>query len=226
MKELSIFVDESGDFGKYEKHSPYYIVTMVFHDQSVDLSTQIQILNDSLEKAGYGNTAIHTEPLIRREEIYKNAEPNERRMLFTRLYYFVMNSDINYKSFIYEKARFEDTMLLEARMAKDFSLFLRNHLDFFLKYDKVIVYYDNGQRQITRMLNAVLATELSNYEMRKVHPVNYSLFQAADLLCTVSLLQQRYKQNNLTRSDLVIFHSRKDLYKDFLKRISMKEFMN
>ena len=33
MKELSIFVDESGDFGEYEKHAPYYIVTMVFHSK-------------------------------------------------------------------------------------------------------------------------------------------------------------------------------------------------
>ena len=33
MKELSIFIDESGDFGEYDYHSPWYIVTMVFHEQ-------------------------------------------------------------------------------------------------------------------------------------------------------------------------------------------------
>ncbi|WP_347559358.1 hypothetical protein [Clostridium sp. AM34-9AC] len=27
MKELSIFIDESGDFGEYDYHSPWYIVT-------------------------------------------------------------------------------------------------------------------------------------------------------------------------------------------------------
>lgn len=26
MKELSIFIDESGDFGEYDYHSPWYIV--------------------------------------------------------------------------------------------------------------------------------------------------------------------------------------------------------
>ena len=31
MKEISIFVDESGDFGEYNHISPFYIVTMVFH---------------------------------------------------------------------------------------------------------------------------------------------------------------------------------------------------
>ena len=32
MKELSIFVDESGDFGKYEKHSPYYTLSVCQDD--------------------------------------------------------------------------------------------------------------------------------------------------------------------------------------------------
>ena len=34
VSELSIFIDESGDFGTYDIRSPYYIITMVFHDQS------------------------------------------------------------------------------------------------------------------------------------------------------------------------------------------------
>ena len=32
---MSIFIDESGDFGPYEQHSPYYQVAMVLHDQSI-----------------------------------------------------------------------------------------------------------------------------------------------------------------------------------------------
>ena len=37
MKELSIFIDESGDFGEYAVHSPYYIITMVYHEQDKDI---------------------------------------------------------------------------------------------------------------------------------------------------------------------------------------------
>ena len=55
MKELSVFVDESGDFGEFEKHAPYYIITMVLHDQSVDISEQIWKLNETLKNMGYGN---------------------------------------------------------------------------------------------------------------------------------------------------------------------------
>lgn len=223
MSELSIFVDESGDFGKYAKHSPFYVLTMVFHDQSIDISEQIKHLNDDLKNMGYENTAVHTEPLIRREEIYQNVESNERRALFAKLYYFVLHSEIQYKSFLYKKIHFEDE-LLEERMTKDLLTFLQENLAYFQSFDKIIIYYDNGQIQITRMLNAVLATVLSNYEMRKVSPLDYRLFQAADLICTLGLLQQRYETNTLSRSDLLLFHTRKDLNKDFLKRIKAKEF--
>ena len=48
MKELSIFIDESGDFGDYSFHSPYYIIAMVFHDQSIDIQEQIRHLDTEI----------------------------------------------------------------------------------------------------------------------------------------------------------------------------------
>lgn len=33
MAILSIFIDESGDIGEYEPHSPYYIMTLILHNQ-------------------------------------------------------------------------------------------------------------------------------------------------------------------------------------------------
>ncbi len=44
-------------------------------------------------------------------------------------------------------------------MARGLSLFLRENLRFFQSFERIILYYDNGQKQITRMLNSVLATE-------------------------------------------------------------------
>ena len=48
MRELSIFVDESGDFGPYAKHSPFYIVSMVFHNQATDITDDIKNLTSRL----------------------------------------------------------------------------------------------------------------------------------------------------------------------------------
>ncbi|MBQ7918554.1 MAG: hypothetical protein IJ324_01250 [Lachnospiraceae bacterium] len=71
MKALSIFVDESGDFGEYEAHATYYIVAMVFHDQSADIAENLLKLDNSLKQMGYGDgQAIHTEPLIKALSIF------------------------------------------------------------------------------------------------------------------------------------------------------------
>ena len=99
MKELSILVDESGDFGDYEKHAPYYIVTLVLHNQDKDIKDELKKLDIALDHLGYTEKqAIHTAPLIRREIPYENFQPNERRAIFSKLYYFVLNCDITYKT--------------------------------------------------------------------------------------------------------------------------------
>ena len=225
MGQLSIFVDESGDFGEYSTHSPYYIITMIFHDQSKDIQANINHLNESLENMGLGKDfTIHTEPIIRREEIYENMSPNERRAILSKLFYFVMKSDISYKTFIFEKRQFDDLLKLEGRMAKEMSLFIRDNIEYFQTFDEVILYYDNGQRNLNRILNTVLFTELSKYDVRKVSPKDYKLFQVADLICTLQLLDIKHKKNELSKSELIIFHDPKDLKKQFLKPIQKKEF--
>ena len=224
MKELSIFVDESGDFGEYSTHSPYYIVTMVLHDQSKDISSEIIKLNNELTNLGHKDHVVHTEPLIRREEDYQNLSPNERRSIFTKLYYFTTKCGIQYKSFIFQKREFENTFKLEGRMAREISLFIRENLTYFQGFEQVILYYDNGQHELNRILNTVLATELTDYDARKVLPSDYKLFQAADLICTLELLRLKSQTGNLTRSETLIFHSKRDLKKDFLRGIRRKLF--
>ena len=71
MKDLSVFVDESGDFGPYDYHTPYYIVTLVFHDQDMDVTDAIRHFERSLTEMDLpAQHIVHAGPLIRREELY------------------------------------------------------------------------------------------------------------------------------------------------------------
>lgn len=88
MKELSIFVNESGDFGEYDYHSPYYILSFVFHDQDLDLTSALDILNQKLYSLGLGTAAIHTGPVIRQEEIYNAIDLDTRRKIMRVLLTF------------------------------------------------------------------------------------------------------------------------------------------
>ncbi len=71
VKELSIFIDESGDFGEYEPHSPYYIIGLVVHEQEKDISALIRTFDHYLQDLGFRDEFVHVGPLIRKEAGYK-----------------------------------------------------------------------------------------------------------------------------------------------------------
>ena len=109
-------------------------------------------------------------------------------------------------------------------MARDLSQFIMSNLTYFQSFSKVILYYDNGQHELNRILNTVLATQLVDYDVRKVIPNEYRLFQVADLICTLELLRVKTEHQELSNSEKRIFHSKRELKKDFLKGIKKKEF--
>ena len=83
MKELSVFIDESGDFGEYDDQAPYYIITMVFHDQSQAITDAVQKLDQELSYMDLNDLCIHTGPIVRREETYEFMPITERRRFST-----------------------------------------------------------------------------------------------------------------------------------------------
>ena len=225
MKELSIFVDESGDFGEYAKHSPYYVVAMVFHEQNKDISKQIEHLDNRLANMKHDIHAIHTEPLIRSEENYYGISANDRRGILFELYYFAIKCDISFEVFVNEKIKYAKELELEAKISKGINSFLTKKEEYIKKFDRVIIYYDNGQKNITRILNSVFATQNIDYEVRKVLPSNYRLFQVADLICTLALIDKKIETKNMSKSETMIFHSKKDFKKDFKKRLWKKKMI-
>lgn len=137
--------------------------------------------------------------------------------------YFIMFSKINYHSFCFEKRNYQNKETLIQKMIRDMSLFIIEHYDFFLSYDKVIVYYDNGQNEVTNIIKEICSHYLSNFEYRKVLPKDYVLFQAADLICTFECLYHKYQKRKMCQSEILMFGSvkkfKKIIIRKFLKRL-------
>lgn len=224
MKELSIFVDESGDFGQYEPHSQFYLLMLVFHDQSIDISPNLIRLREAMNQRGLPDYTVHAGPLIRREDEYREFRIEERKNIFDSLFHFVRMADITYKSIIVEKKQIAEEIDLNIKITKQLSAFLRDNLETFIQYDRIVVYYDYGQRELTHILVAVFNTMLNNVEFKKVVPANYKLFQAADMLCSLELLAEKAERKMLSNSELFFFKSAKELKKAYLKTIQKKRF--
>lgn len=59
-------------FGPYEIRAPYYLVSMILHNQHIDITDNIKVFDAHLSNLGYQHQAIHTGPLIRRKSVYAN----------------------------------------------------------------------------------------------------------------------------------------------------------
>ena len=223
MKELSVHIDESGDFGELTQNAPYYLVALVLHDQSQDISDKLRRLDAAMQPLGFPKHAIHTAPLVRREGDYINLEILERKRIFNRLFLFALQVPFTYKLLAVDKRKLRKPTYMNTWLSKQLMLFLLEHLSFFNSYDKITVYYDNGQMELARILFSLFGEILNGVEFRKIMPVNYRLAQVADLICTLELLSRKADEKVLTRSERAFFINEKELYRNYLRHIRKKQ---
>lgn len=223
MKELSIFIDESGDFGEYDYHSPYYIISIVMHNQSINLSQDISKLNTELSQMGYGNHCIHAGPIIRQEAEYHFVSIGERRQIIKRLMTFLRKADIHCNCVYIEKKHIKDNISATYQLSKKIADFIQQNYDFFLSFDSIKIYYDNGQVEVSKILASVFNTLLGNVIFKKVLPSEYRLFQVADLVCTLKLAELKMENHTLSKSELSFFLNERTLKKNYLKPLASKE---
>lgn len=229
-RELSIFIDESGDFGPVQPHSPFYILSLVMHDQSDDITGQLGKIHTALQSRGFpADHAVHTGPLIRRENDYRWLDLTARRSIFRVLVDFVRLCEVTHRSWAFVKRELPDTDQLIGAMSRQLGALIRENHSYFSAWDRIVIYYDNGQKEITTLVNSVFNAHLSNVDVRKVAPSSYSLFQAADLCCTMTLLRQKIATVGLSSSERDFFSTRHDsaaraLRKGYFKTMDRKRF--
>ncbi len=219
---LSIFIDESGDFGLLKEKPAYYLVTMVFHAQKNDISGQIAKLETGISADGFNVEYIHTGPIIRREEIFENYSLDDRRKLVYKILNFFNSCPVSCLTVKVNRKEAPDKIALSGRLAKEIKVLLDTHKDYFENFDNIIVYYDNGQTELSAVLNAVFSICFNNVEFRKAEPQRYRLLQVADFVCSLELLRIKHGENRLSKSEEKFFYKPQELKKTFLKSIDKK----
>lgn len=222
--ELSIFIDELGDFGKYDSKSPYYITVLVFHNQSVVINDEITRFDDYLNELGYKDIMIHTGPIIRQENIFRNIDLPTRRKLFNRFVAFTKKLDIMYVPFIIDKKHIEDVTDMSGKLSKEISNFIRNNNEYFYGWKSIKVYYDNGQVELSKILSLTFNIMLSEITFKKVMPKDYKLFQVADLFCTIENLRLKIEHKTLTKSEHIMLGTEKEIKKNVISKLDDKYF--
>lgn len=136
---------------------------------------------------------------------------------------FTRQLDISFKTFHIEKKHILDTIEASGKLSKQISAFIRRNYKEFLAYNKIKVYYDNGQIQVSRILSSVLNAMLPDVEFRKVLPSDSRLFQVADLICTLELIRIKMDSKTLSKHELDFWGKESVFRKNYLKEVYRKE---
>lgn len=93
MRELSVFIDESGSDGLRDR---YYLVTLVLHEQDDDLSRGIALYEQSLLSKELPNIPFHASPLLNGHDEYKGMNLALRKRLLSAFRVFFRHTPVRY----------------------------------------------------------------------------------------------------------------------------------
>ena len=188
-------------------------MSIVFHEQTNDLSESLSNLERKLSEIGYGDLCVHCGPIIRSEAEFRNETIDTRKKILTR---------IEYETLCVEKKHIEDDVELVLKLSKQLSAIIKNHLDYFQSFDAIKVYYDNGQAQVRRLLTSVFGVLLENVKFKTVSPSDYRLFQVADLVCTMKLISTKIEHRLVSKTEIQFFGGEKEFKNSYIKLLKRK----
>ena len=153
MKRLNIFVDETGDFGFSENSSELYGISFTFHDHKDNISMQINDLNDRLNKIGYDDM-IHMANLVAKRNEYGYFKPEKRKNIFNCIYQFSRKIPIKFKTMMIDKRFLNNKTQLKNKLKYEINKMINDNKEYFNKFDKIVIYYDNGQIDLGKILDS------------------------------------------------------------------------
>lgn len=218
MPEISLFADESGESGTESK---YYLLTLVFHEQDSSIDGQIKLYERALHDKGLPDIPPHTSPLLNGHDDYKRMDIQDRKRLLQSFFTMLQHMPIKYHTFAYRKGSFGSDAELVARMRRDVVNLVFDNLEYLQRFDKVKVYYDDGQYVVTKSLHDAVEYALASDAVmyRDGSPKDYRLAQAADLICTLELTALKYEAKESTKTDERFFGAFGSFKKNYLKKI-------
>lgn len=152
----------------------------------------------------------------------------ERRIIFSKMLAFFRHVDIKYRCFFVDKRYIDTTLSLHDSLLQQVVSFLIEHADELNAYDRLKIYYDNGQADVTSILKDAFALFSSKLEfVCEVVPSKYRLFQLADFICTLELVRLKLDADKrISTAEKDFFLSIQNLRKNFLKPILRKLWSN
>lgn len=138
---------------------------------------------------------IHTADLIANRREYAHMKLEDRKSIFLALFYFSLKCNIKATAIIVDKTFKNNKIQLRNSINQQINNILVYNHKYFSSFNKIIIYYDNGQEKLGNIIKDVFAKY--NYEIiEKFNHQEERLFQVADMFCVINKINHKY-QNHL-----------------------------
>ena len=223
---LSVFVDESGRFQFPDRASPYYIISLVIHDQRVPIDGLIAELDRHFAEMRLSNVCFHAGPLIRQQNAFAIMDWTFRVKIFRRMLAFASKLDFQYHCLVVEKHFVDSREQIVSRLQHDMGVFFDRLVETHQTIRRFKVYYDCGQAPVTNILRSTFKPRAGLHVefAQAVRPERYMLFQIADMMATLKLIELKIEHNeSLTESEYKFFGGIRNFKRNYLRFVKAKE---
>ncbi len=208
IKRLNIFIDESGDFGFVKGSSDLYAVSFTLHESSNSIENELKYLDRKLADLNY-NGMIHLAYLIAKRGDYSHFNFEKRKSIFWAIFYFSSRVKVKIRTVIIDKKYVNKKTQLNVALARKIGQFISDNQEYLNSFDKIVIYYDNGQETLATILDALFASN-PNVERRIVFDhTKKRLFQVSDMLTVIDKLDYKRKNNiPFTKAETYFFRGK------------------
>ena len=166
---------------------------------------------------------IHMADLIMHRGDYSKFDIKDRKSIFNAIYQFSRKIPVKYHTIIVDKRYIDSGDVLRKQIINEINQMIKNNEDYFDKFDKIVMYYDNGQETLGIILDSIFS-RFEGYE----HRVDFNhkekrLFQVSDMLTYIDKFDYKYKNKmSFTRGEKYFFTY--DEIRKILRELNKKRF--
>lgn len=152
---------------------------------------------------------IHLAYLVAKRGEYSHFNLEKRKSIFWAIFYFSNKVKVKLKTIIIDKRFINKKKQLNIALAREINNFVNQNREYINCFDKVVIYYDNGQETLATILDTIF-TSYPNIERRiEFDHTKKKLFQVSDMLTIIDKLDYKRKNNiPFTKAEKYFFNNK------------------
>ena len=138
---------------------------------------------------------IHLAYLVAKRGDYSHFDLEKRKSILWAIFYFSNRVKVKIKTIIIDKKYINKKMQLNIALAREIGKLITENKNYFNSFDKIVIYYDNGQETLATILDTLFATNPNVERRTEFDHAKKRLFQVSDMLTVIDKLDYKRKNN-------------------------------